>query len=102
MGHGMRRFFSRIGSAFQRLGDAFRSRRQLGERIDALLATSHASESSHRREIEALNSRIQILEIERDALLEIIERDRERVRAEIANYAAAKELAGYKTMQGIG
>lgn len=98
----MRRHLKRLLSAFQRLVDSFRSRRQLGLRIDALLVTSQESESSHRREIEALNSRIQILEIERDALLEIIERDRERVRAELANYAAAKELAGHRALQGIG
>lgn len=98
----MRRHLKRFLSAFQRLVDSFRSRRQLGLRIDALLVTSQESESSHRREIEALNSRIQILEIERDALLEIIERDRERVRAELANYAAAKELAGHRALQGIG
>ena len=98
----MRRFRHLIASAIQRLIDRLRTRRQLGERIEALSFQATSTIDAHRREVEALQSRIQLLEIERDALLEIVERDRERVRAEIANYAAARELAGHRTMQGIG
>lgn len=98
----MRRFLNWLITRQQRVMDAVRTRKKLDERIESLTGQVSHLINVHQREIESLQSRIQLLEIERDKLLEIVERDRERVRAEIANYAAAKELAAHRTIQSIG
>jgi hypothetical protein len=96
----MRRFFESLRRRFRTLADCFRTRGQLGERIASLEARCAAMAESNARETASLSSKVALLELERDSLLEIVQRDRERVKAEIANYAAARELAAHKTLQG--
>lgn len=97
----MGRFFEWWARVFRGILDAFRTRNQLGVRIVSLESKCESLRASHAAELEALASKVSLLELERDTLLEIVQRDRERVRAELANYAAARELAAHKTLQGF-
>lgn len=96
----MRRFFGWLRRRLDRAADGFRTRGQLGERIASLESRCASIGDANAREVALLSSKISLLEIERDSLLEIVQRDRERVKAEIANYAAAGQLAAHKTIQG--
>lgn len=97
----MRGFFRWVAGCFRRFADVFRSRGQLQVRVDSLEREIAILAAYRSGEVAELTSRVTLLELERDTLLEIVQRDRERVRAELANYAAARELAAHKTLQNF-
>lgn len=89
----MRRFFIWIIDRWLLFSEWRRSRRDV---VGALRETIERLNIERVREREALESTIAIREREIAQLLDVIERDRERVRAETAIHSANRETAGMR------